>query len=110
MQFKKINITLRDFSFITFGLIVSILMGGYFNFRYVLEIKKMSVVDWINKNSLAMKEIRLKNNARLVSNTAQPGTIWIVFDNNSYSDEKLKNILFLLAKNECPYGVTQISK
>ncbi len=105
-----IKVTSRDLLYFIFGSLATLLIGGILTIRIHEEHLKFAVKDWFETRKSEVAKLEGECHARLVTNTGRPGTIWIIFDSNSYNEQKLADIALWLAKNQCPYGISSISK
>jgi hypothetical protein len=103
------KITLRDFLFLTMGVISTLLIGGFVTFRLHQESLKTDVLEWLKTKKEEVSVIEKESSARLVTNTAEPGTIWVIFESDKFDVNNISKISTWLAVNKCPYGITKIS-
>lgn len=102
------NLTSRDLALFAFGVIMTLLIGGWFSWQIAQEHAKYKVIWWLQAHAQALQPYT--KGARLMTNTSQLGTIILSYDAGGLVDHtsqtrEIANQLVLL---QCPYAITWV--
>ena len=104
----NIGISSRDAVFIGIGIAITFIFGGWMTIRIHEENLKYVVTSWIEAHKPELNSAGMDREVRLVTNTGQTGTIWLILPlTESEWERKFESIAIKLAELRCPYGISK---